>query len=1089
MSEFSEDDLSEVIDDFVLQKSFRDLSKIVTDINVGGPNADIDDLTVQSLRSALSEVRSSTGMLQKGKNKTLSNLLETIFRAQEILLAQHGSGLKEHSMSSASYPYKERKMPNKDEGSGKSEVISSVCDHFKIVANDTQSMIKEIDRMVSDAPNAIVRKIAQSFELPITTSAYNVVQALENRVDQLAHEKAQQLKAKADEDEDDSFNDAPLFRNEDPENPSVSRKQLVATVKSLRNELKNLSESVADQNQILKPFEDIPIKSDDIKNIIISDSPILDKVKSIVDILSLHIFSSEDIMVSNQKLLSLASGLFRFLSSIGSSKSAYTSIYSDTPFEDMRGVLISQAERIQLFLNDNAMGIVQDNSLFETLINKGNNKNLLDNVSSYLKEFHTPQTIEAEQLYICLMEAIAAADVLRKFSAEAKNACQRQLTDVRDLKDYSKKLEQSIEIQQTETLNSIQESNERADYTVNAVKSILRKAVLTGQHNLEPVLDSLDVIEDTNIITQTEDVTNDQEYLKALQKQLDQLRQTNMELKKGREALIKQTQNDLLRVQEQVAKMKDSTKKRMAQKRKENSQLSNALREANEKIEELTRENEDLQSQLEHMDSESEVRSAYSKSNTNNDRNHEHDHEDERSSRTNRSEKTNRSNRTSPSKANNDPIDESDNLDNENSKELIKEIQEQFTDTKEEYERVIQSVKKEVEEYQESKQREFDAAKSSFENLLKKAQSDLDNQREENSRLKREIQRLEDEIEEYKDQLNESKRAEDDALDQAEKISKKYQEIHEDLTILEEEKKRISTRLESSEKNASIYQNILKDHRELNDSYSTLLQQFDESRTESTREMQEFLNGIAQLFTSYVDLTNRLDTHSILEMLKRVRDDVSGSSSASSKLQKKETILSQTREALKVEKDSQIPAEVLNLVRQHTKSSEDAAEKAKENKALQDSRLNFLQIQDWLIRMYVLCSGGVCQDVTTAEMENTVEDALVANFGNMIQARKLGLLKAEKKLLNSGILQAKAEKTKLSFRHILIVMMLVVKTKRLSGHMESAYTFENVQMKQRNSPQGRELSINTTETESDFFPISPNSNQPLSPISKYGTPF
>ncbi|OHS92767.1 hypothetical protein TRFO_12323 [Tritrichomonas foetus] len=1086
IDDFSEvDELSEVIDDFVLQKPFRTLSTLMIDFNARGPDPNINDSELQNLKNALSGVYDMLGTLGECNNKSLYEFLDTIFTASSLIQEQNDkitaklqdevNNLKGDMISdSGSLSEKEKYLsnPKSQQAQNKAQdhpndqsVIKQVSNHFNFVANDVQSLISNLDRVNLEASNGLVKQVVQSFDLPRTTTQRNLVSALEDKITEMVNDG--ENKRNNSFSEDDEFANSPLFPNEDPSDPTVSKAQLITTVNALRDEVESLRESIVDQDSILKPFEDIPIKTEEIDNIILSDQPLLNKVQNIATVLSLNFFSSEDVMMTNEKLLSLASGLFRFISSIGSSKSAYSSIYSETPFEDMRQLLLSQAERVQIFLNDNAMGIVQDHSLFEKLVSKNDGRDLFESVKRYLVNYSRPQTQESEQLYFLLMEAIAACDILRKFSGEAQKACRKQISDVREMKEYSKHLEKSIEAQQVETMTSIQESNIRADDTVNAVRSVLRNAIRKGQTDLQPILDSLEVLNNTT------DIQED-EYVDSLQMQLNQARQNNLELKKAREHLIRETQSDLARVQEQVNKMKESTKKKISQKTKENRKLTKALKEAREKINQQNKEIEILK-----QNSSPATTTSAQSPQQNNEIQKEDKKEDQE-------EKMN-------PEAENKHEDSQDQY-NEQSKALLKEIEEQFQSTKEEYERVISSMRAEIEEYQNTKQREFDIAKQSFEETLSKAQSMIDDEKEKVKSLTSQKDKLSEELEKFQKQYKDMKRSEEESLDQAERLSKKYHEIHEDLTQLEEEKRQLSNQLEMNEKKYAVYQNILKDHRELNDKYNDLVQELDNVRKESNHEMNELLTGIARLFTEYVDLSVRLDSAHILEMLQEIQHIVLESEIQRNQLQDKENILDEICGQLNVNKSSDILPEIQRLVKRHHRSTEEVTEKTKENRALQDSRKNFLQIEDWLIRMYVVVSGGVCQDVTTTEMENAVEDALVCNFGNLIQSRKIGILKAEKRLLKSNLLSQVPktqthEKPKLTFRNLLIVSMLIVKTKRLSGHLDSAYTFENAVQAEQRQAREFERDRDTTEIEDDFFTTSPTTNPPLSPIANFGRPF
>ena len=62
--------------------------------------------------------------------------------------------------------------------------------------------------------------------------------------------------------------------------------------------------------------------------------------------------------------------------------------------------------------------------------------------------------------------------------------------------------------------------------------------------------------------------------------------------------------------------------------------------------------------------------------------------------------------------------------------ENIKDLCEDYFSLKEDYEKVLNSMKREITEYQETKQREFDSAKESFEALLAKKQNQVEEEKQ-----------------------------------------------------------------------------------------------------------------------------------------------------------------------------------------------------------------------------------------------------------------------------------------------------------------------------------------------------------------------
>lgn len=228
---------------------------------------------------------------------------------------------------------------------------------------------------------------------------------------------------------------------------------------------------------------------------------------------------------------------------------------------------------------------------------------------------------------------------------------------------------------------------------------------------------------------------------------------------------------------------------------------------------------------------------------------------------------------------------------------------------------------------------------------------------------------------------------------------------------------------------------------------------------------------------------------------------------------------------MNIESEKSIVDKLNNLIKTNNELDQSNQMMYSELKASQESRFVYLQLQDWLIRMYVLVTGGVCQDVTTLEMQHAIEDNITSKYENLVLSRKNALLKAEKKLLqskafnkvnkdymnenetpndnttttnnneskvkdnqneeeedqnqssteiefdaknvkenatnntnNNNKKKKKKDKSTLTFRHLLIMAMLICKAKRLSGNGEDPFGLEISDANAMSNREGRQYS-------------------------------
>ena len=1007
---------------FLTSRPLQNLTNLVSKISIRGMDPDIDDSERDELFSAITGLDSCV-RADRSIDPGVLKAFSAVIRAS-TLIADHdaktrkcqtrsvkGDVKKSISGSSGEISNLEDQVDQAKED-GKNEAIKEIAGRLSLQSSDIDTLVNDIEGLVTASAEGLVKNIVRALDLSPQTTSFNIVPELQQKM-------AEMITSGMDNNMFSSFDD---LHNDELDDPSVTKEQLIKSINNLRTEVFELREQVTKQDDILQIFSDIPMKTNEIDLIVQSSDSFVNKIKKIVSVLTINIFASEDVEISNAKLLALVSGLFRFITSIGSGKGICSTIYSEQPYEEMRGILLNQAEKIQLFLGENAMGIVQDHCLFEDLIRKDiNSAELVSNVRAYISEYSRPASSESKQLFVILMEAITAADILRKYSEEARKACSQQAYNVRQLKDYSKQLEKSLEdttylLQQAtaeQPLSSTINATSNLNAFENQPKSNSHSQSTPGKSSKQASVMPLSPGDEV-----TEVHEKDEDYIHNLQNQINELTKENEELKKNREEMKKQTQSDLHKVQEQIKSMKARMNKKITKKTQENKKITKALKDAANALEKSKNEQSRLSKELE------QAKNA------------------------------------------NDP----------QSEKLVTEIKEQLQEACTEHEKVVSQMKQQINDYQENKQREYDAVKSSFEEIINAKQTEIDVEKEKARNLMMRIGQLENEVKEKEDLCETLRKNEEEALDQAAKLSKMYTTIHNDFEGLEQEKKTVQAQLETAEKAAAVVQGTLKSHAELLETLNNLKSNYDKDKEDSIREMQHLLSSISKLFPDFTDLSVSLTPESVLEMLTRVQSSTESLPKLERRLKRRNNILKKIKEVLHCAKDSQIYSGVVALVKQDEQLRGDTQAQMADIKALQDSRIGYLQVQDWLIRIYVLITGGVCQDVTTSQMQHTIEDTLISSYENLLLSRKNAILRAEKKLLVSKIIDkslgldkendsaskspplspvqsptsspsksprsSKKKKFNISIRHILIIFMVILKTKKLSGHYEGPYAFE-----------------------------------------------
>lgn len=906
-------------------------------------------------------------------------------------------------------------------------VIQSVADAFNLPAYPENS-----DQLIDDLRNLIdenqgtIKNIVKTFDLPQNTTTKDIIYHLNEKMNGLNSssltEKLREQLLNQTNELAEAKKEIERLQKGLPLEPKQEKAPPVNEHKN-QNKDQNNKQNIPTEKQILACFEDIPLNSSEIPAIIQSNSPLLDKLKQIASALSLSAFSNESLQDEKNMLISVVSAQYKFIKSLADSEKVYANIYASTenPYDEVRQTLLAETESVHLFLQQHAIGIVEDSCLFEELL-KREDSDILDNVQKYLEAYARPSSLESEELFIMLLQAISAADVLRKYSSQLQIFNRQHEKDFKQMKSYSEQLEKSIDalnnsslfMDRTATIEdnnnnnaNTNNNNNNENLTKTSVSTIAPGSTATtpkpssrqtpkstakttpksatkpaenATPKTTPNSNQSNFAEDS---AATNSTTKDNDYIKNLKKQINDLRKSNNDLKDEKEQIKKQTHSDLLKVQEQIDKMKDAYNRKLSQKNKDIQKLSTALKDSTQRIKELREENNDLQQRVE------KVRT-----------------------------------RSVP--------------DDSGSKLLIQDIQEQFEGTKKDYENVISQMKKEIKDYKEQKQKEFDAAIGEKEKQIEDLQEQLDQSMNNTNKIKKRTQKLEQDLQNANKKIQQLKKSEDDSLSQAETLGKKFHEIHDDFTKLEQDNEKLRNEIESSKDVHKRDKELFKTKYEHKISEMKINHQadLDKLTDEKNEEYQKLLLDIAHAFPSYVDLNTPVTRDSISKALQKVKK----ACQSDTKLQKKREILSNAKKSLKVEKDIEVPGAVITLVKKYDDLLNEA-------QTLSDGMNAYMQMQDWLNRVYVLCTGGVCQDVTNIEMERCVEEALVSAFGSTIMSRKVAILRAEKKLMMKDVLKVPDKKQKLSLRHLLIISMLILKAKTLSGHSDAKkYTFVNTDM-------------------------------------------
>lgn len=292
----------------------------------------------------------------------------------------------------------------------------------------------------------------------------------------------------------------------------------------------------------------------------------------------------------NKKLIAALCSTLRFIDELCYSEDVQSWMLSSRPFDDTKPILLSQATRIHNFLTENAIGIIEDSSLFDALMMKPNPTNLEQNITKYLKEYQTPNTDEGKMLYLMLAQAIAANDIICKYAVEARMQCARQGTELKSLRYQYSTLQQDTEQQINSQVEPVLAQNAELKDAIEKIRSVIRDAALNG---FEPQLlaETLDHIESVSPIE------NDA-YVHELETRLGEMSK-QLEKANSRKGKIVQTLSDELKqIQSEMCLLTQEAQEKSEQQLQQIEELRGNLETCESENIDLKEENEELKNKM-----------------------------------------------------------------------------------------------------------------------------------------------------------------------------------------------------------------------------------------------------------------------------------------------------------------------------------------------------------------------------------------------------------------------------------------------------------------------------------------------------------
>ena len=511
------------------------------------------------------------------------------------------------------------------------------------------------------------------------------------------------------------------------------------------------------------------------------------------------------------KLKSVVYGQIKFLNMLTSSRDLVTTVVLDQNLvDDAIACIKSQIARTQDFLHEHAIGYLDEPSIFEGLLKKGSSADLMELLEVYLSKHGEPCTDEGEELFAMFCQAVSANDILRKFAESAQNCCARQTDEIKRMREYMSQLQKSCEAQCQAARN---ETEEKVEGVVNAVRSILRESVLDGNLT-QPILESLEALNDVVEI-------DDREYVDSLQKQNAKMQSELAEISDQKEILLQRAKSDLQQVQRRLDQLKSESDFKLNEQKEAYARLEAQLETKNALIDDMKESGQRLQEQNEQLSRqlvESNEKCAKLETEV---------------------------------------------------KSLISELQAQVAMTKVEYEKLLESTKA-------SEMRVSTAEVSQLQDSCHKLRAEKREMKAILKEQVAEKEGLQAQLEKSQLELDRLWQGQEKTAQQAQELSRKFKEVYAQSRKLLGERKTLERKVKESEEKEQRTLTLMESKMKMKllEKDGETQTKIQEAKNEFNSTMQKLLVGICKMFSAYVNVEQPITIENVELILKQVKCDV-----------------------------------------------------------------------------------------------------------------------------------------------------------------------------------------------------------------------
>lgn len=658
-----------------------------------------------------------------------------------------------------------------------------------------------------------------------------------------------------------------------------------------------------------------------------------------------------------------------------------------------------QCVRMESFIADNCSNLKRSSNLFDILLLQTDQVGLSARLSEFIETYKSAKTNEGKELFLMLVQALTANDVLQKYALEAHNHCDIQSRDIKRLRNIIENqnaFQQQTKLQsvndnfltESEIDNNLSSISPKADNS-QRIKNIVRNAIGKG-HDLQTMLKCLESLDSPEI--------DEKNYAHKLEKKLSK---QLTELTKLREKLNSMTADN----NEELKSLKEKS-----------YEISKELQDRSKEIEKLEKESQNkndeiskLQNQIKEKEEEVQIL------------NQKHSEE----------------------------LNQKEN-------ECKLQMEAEIAKIQEQYNEIANHIQENLNQLQEhvkcEEQKKLQTIQSYDQDLIA-----LSN---ENKKLQKKLQHLFEERNSMQTELSnriiELENKEQSLLNELKKLGENNKELQSEIKRMVVERKLMNNKLNALEgKLQREKQNCeaqLKLHQLAVENETKA--KIEKYQNEVSSSHKSFLAKISEMFPEMSDIMSPINDDTTQDLLQKVRERLTQLDKESFAADESNIELIKIKKIIEPiinSKNMKVSTAVAELYEAHRN---DQIEKEKLEKELNDNKKEVLEAksiikqnlankewEDWSKKIYAMISDGFSFSKTPKEMRSAIENVIFTSIGDKIIWRWLDCLRCEKRLIIKGVLRVKPKRSQsIHLTQLISITFFIGRLQKLSGHSISNFS-------------------------------------------------